>query len=76
MLQGTTFNPTQRHLLQMFEYNPSESILKEIRSVLLEHFAKKAQQGIDKFWDENEMTPQDVESILKEHLRTPYQHGE
>lgn len=75
MLQGATFNSTQRHLLQMFEYNPSESTLEEIRSVLLEYFAKKTQQEVDKFWDENGMTPQDVEDILKEHLRTPYIHG-
>ena len=75
MATATTFNTTQRHLLQMFGRMSSEAMLNEMKSVLLDFYSKKMQAGIDKYWDENNMGEDDINAILNEHLRTPYSQG-
>jgi len=75
MATATTFNTTQRHLLQMFGRVSSESTLDEMKKVLLDFYASKMQSGIDKFWDENNMGEEDINAILNEHMRTPYPQG-
>ena len=52
-MQTTTLNPIQKHLLQMFSYLSSESMLDEVKSVLLRYYASKMQKDIDKYWEEN-----------------------
>ncbi len=74
-MQTTTLNPIQKHLLQMFSYLSSESMLDEVKSVLLRYYASKMQKDIDKYWEENHMDESSVEAILNEHLRTPYSHA-
>ena len=75
MATATTFNTIQRHLLQMFGRMSSESMLKEMKSVLLDFYASKMQTDIDKYWDENNMGEEDINAILNEHMRTPYPQG-
>lgn len=75
MATATTFNTTQRHLLQMFGRMSSESMLIEMKSVLLDFYASKMQAGIDKYWEENNMGEEDIKAILNEHMRTPYPNG-
>lgn len=75
MATATTFNTTQRHLLQMFGRMSSESMLQEMKRVLLDFYASKMQEGIDKYWDENNMGEDDINAILSEHMRTPYLQG-
>ena len=72
----TIFNPVQKHLLQMFRHLPSEAMLDEMKNVLMKYYASKTQAGIDKFWEENNMGEGDINAILNEHLRTPYNQGE
>ena len=74
MEQITTFNPVQRHLLQMFGYFKSEKTLSELRGVLLKYYAEKTQESIDEFWDKN-MNEDSFDQILSEHMRTPYAHA-
>jgi len=75
MATATTFNATQRHLLQMFGRVSSDSMLKEMKNVLLQFYASKMQEGIDKYWDDNHMGEEDIHGILNEHMRTPYHQG-
>lgn len=74
MATSTTFNTTQRHLLQMFSRMSSNS-LKEMKKVLLNFYASKMQKGIDEYWEENNMGEEDIDAILNEHMRTPYSQG-
>lgn len=72
MATTTTLNTTQRHLLQMFGRMSSESMLEEMKGVLLNYYAAKMQEGIDKYWDDNNMGEEEINAILNEHMRTPY----
>ena len=75
-MQATTiFNPTQQHLLQMFSHVSSDSFLEEMKRVLLDFYASKTQEGIDKYFEDNHLGDEYIESLLNEHLRTPYSHA-
>lgn len=68
----TTLSTTQRHLLQMFGRMSSDSMLEEMKSIVLNFYAAKIQEGIDKYWDDNNMGEEEINAILNEHMRTPY----
>ena len=65
-------NPTQLHLLKMFSYARTDSALSDIKDALTKYFADKADEEMDKLWDEGKWDNEKNEEILKEHLRTPY----
>lgn len=44
--------------------------------IVSDQVADKTQQAIDKFWTENKWGIKEIDSILEEHLRTPYNHPE
>ena len=69
------FNPTQKHLLQMFNYFSSEEQLEEVKAVLLRFYSSKLQDQIDKYWSDNNLDESTVDAILAEHMRTPYSHS-
>ena len=68
-------NPTQKHLLQMFDHLPSEEVLAEVKAVLLRFYSSKLQDQIDKYWSDNNLDESTVDAILAEHMRTPYSHS-
>lgn len=43
--------------------------------VMSDDAAAKAQQAIDMFWAERKLGAADIDSLLNEHLRTPYKHA-
>lgn len=43
--------------------------------VMSDEAAAKAQQAIDNFWAERQFGTTDIDSMLNEHLRTPYKHA-
>jgi hypothetical protein len=59
----------QLRLLQLFSQNVSEEDLKAIQRMLVRYFAEKASDAADKDWDEKNY---DAETLLNEHMRTPY----
>lgn len=71
-MKATVFNPIQQHLLRMFAIDSSEENLKEIRDVLVKHFAKKVDDEMDALWNEGKINQDTIEEWGKEHLRTPY----
>ena len=44
--------------------------------IVSDQVADKTQESIDKFWVENKWGIKEIESILGEHLRTPYKPKE
>ena len=62
----------QLELLKVFSHNLSENELKEIKSLLLEYFAKKAITAADKVWDAEKWSEEKIKTILNDSQRTPY----
>ena len=71
-MEATVFNPTQLHLLKMFSYAKSEEALLEIKKALSVYFAQKVEEDMDALWDEGLWSQEKNETVLEEHLRTPY----
>lgn len=70
----TALNPTQIHLLKMFSYAKDPKSLEEIRSALMDVFAKRVENDMDALWDSGKWNDEKNENLLKEHLRTPYKN--
>lgn len=70
--QTNGLTPSQLHILQMFNYTQSEDELKELKKVLANFYAEKADQEMDKIWDEKSLTPDMLKKMANEHHRTPY----
>ena len=71
-MERTIFNKAQLEILNLMSYVESEAMLNEIRDMLSRYFAEKAQQEIDKLWEEGTINDAVVEGWKTEHMRTPY----
>ena len=70
----TKFNPMQVQLLRMFSYVKTEEQMIEIKSVLSEYFFRKVEEGMDALESSGQWSREKERAVLREHLRTPYQH--
>ena len=68
----TPFTNLQLELLKVFSYDLSEAELKEIKSILMEYFAKKATAEADRVWEQDKWDEEKINSILDKSERTPY----
>ncbi len=73
-MEGTRFNKAQLHLLQLMSHIKTDEELEELRQVISDYFADKAQKEIDRLWDVGVLNQEKLDGMLKEHLRTPYKH--
>lgn len=68
-------NPLTQFQIQMLElvsHVQSEQEMNDIRRILAQYFAKKAENEIDKLWDEGIINDKVIEGWKVEHMRTPY----
>ncbi len=63
-------NPIQMHLLHLFSKKMSEHELKELKMILVEWYDRKAQEIMDKIWEERGMTQKTMDDILETKLQT------
>ena len=56
----------------MFSFAKTEDTLFEIKKALGAYFAQKVEEDMNQLWEEGLWDQEKNESILKEHLRTPY----
>lgn len=71
-MEATALTPTQMHLLEMFNYCKSEKAMDELKEVLSDFYAKKAQEEADRLWEDGTLGEEAIEKLLSEHSRTPY----
>jgi hypothetical protein len=64
----TRLNPTQLHILNMFNYCHSEESMNELKDVLADFYAKQVQKEADRLWNEGTLNAESIERILDEHL--------
>lgn len=62
------FTPTQLHLLRMFSYDDSEERLLEVQKVLSDHFQRKADEELDRLWDEGVLNQEKLDWLRTQDL--------
>ncbi len=71
-MERTHFNEAQLHILRLMSHIKTDEELNELRNVISDYFAQKAQKEIDRLWDVGVLNQEKLDAMLKEHLRTPY----
>ncbi len=69
LVQQSGFNNLQLEFLKLYARPISNEDLEAIKKLIANYFAQKAMDEADKIWKERGY---DAETILKQHLRTPY----
>ena len=67
--ESTKLSNLQMELLKLYAHNVSDEELKDIRKMLADYYAKKADMEMDRLWKENGWTQETMEEWLKEDLR-------
>ena len=49
--------------------------VEELRQIIVNFYAEKAKQEMDRLWDEGIIDEKTIEQWGKEHMRTPYKHA-
>ena len=65
----TNLSNLQLELLRLYGNNVSDETLSEVKSILAKYFADKATDAMDKVWEENNLTEQDMINWTNEHNR-------
>ncbi len=71
-MERTIFNEAQLQMLNMMSRIKTDEELNELRNVISDYYAQKAQKEIDSLWDAGILSQEKLDEICKEHLRTPY----
>jgi len=71
-VQVKPFTPFQIEMLEMVSRVSSEAEMQDIRRMLGQYFAKRAEDAIDRLWDEGVLNDSVMEEWKSEHMRTPY----
>ena len=71
-IQAKPFTPFQIEMLELVARVSSEVEMQDIRRMLGQYFAKRAEDAIDHLWDEGALNDNVIEEWKSEHMRTPY----
>lgn len=71
-MERTVFNAAQLQILDLMPYVENEETLDEIKDMLSNYFAQKAEKEIDKLWESGKINNTIIEGWKNEHMRTPY----
>jgi hypothetical protein len=69
---NTPLSNLQLELLKIFSHNLSEKEIKEVRTLLLDYFSKKAISEANMVWDNENWDEKKIQSILNDSDRTAY----
>jgi 5'(3')-deoxyribonucleotidase len=76
MEQRTILNEAQLGILRLLGRMKRVEQVNELRQIISNYYAQKATAEMDALWDKGEWSEEKNNSILTEHLRTPYKHAE
>ena len=71
-IQSKPFTPFQIEMLELASRVSSEAEMQDIRRMLGQYFAKRAEDAIDRLWDDGVLNDSVMEEWKAEHMRTPY----
>ena len=72
MGQMATFNQAQMQLLDMMSFVKTPEALSDLNKVISDYFARKADEEMNKLWDEGFLNDEKIEQFRHLHERTPY----
>lgn len=75
MEQNEALNKAQLDILRLLGHIKSVEEADELRQVISNFYAKKAEDAMDRLWDAGLWDEEKNEKILNEHLRTPYKYA-
>ena len=71
-MKNAIFNKAQIEMLDLMSRIASEEELLEIKKVISEYFMRKADEELDKLWEDGSLNESKMEKLRYSHLRTPY----
>ena len=71
-MKNAIFNKAQIDMLDLMSRIDSEEELLEIKKVISEYFMRKADEELDKLWEDGSLNESKMEKLRYSHLRTPY----
>ncbi len=71
-IQAKPFTPFQIEMLELVSRVSSDVEMQDIRRMLGQYFAKRAEDAIDRLWDDGVLNDNVMEKWKSEHMRTPY----
>ena len=71
-MAATVLNEAQQELLRMMAVFNTPAAVGDLKQAISDYFAKKAEEEIDKMWENGTMTEEKVEGFRTLHERTPY----
>ncbi len=72
---GTALNAAQLDFLQLLGHIKTEEELDELRQVVSDFYARKAEEAMNHLWEIGQWDKAKDEEILRTHLRTPYKYA-
>ncbi len=75
MEQRTVLNEAQLGILRLLGRMKTLEQVNELRQIISNYYAQKATDEMDRLWDTGEWSEEKNNSILTEHLRTPYKYA-
>lgn len=69
---NANFNDAQLKVLEMMSFVKAPEAWLDLQVALSDYFAKKAQEEMEKMWDEGELSEEKIEGFRHLHERTPY----
>ena len=71
IVQSKPFTPFQIEMLELVSKVSSEVEMQDIRRLLGQYFAKRAEDALGRLWDEGVLNEGVMEEWKNEHMRTP-----
>ena len=71
-MAATVLNEAQQELLRMMAVFNTPEAVGDLKQAISDYFAKKAEEEIDKMWENGTITEEKVEGFRTLHERTPY----
>ena len=63
----------QLELVKLFSFEVSEDQMKELKQILVDYFASKITEDMDRLFEENNWDESKIEEWSTEHMRTKYE---
>ena len=72
MQTSTVFNEAQLEVLRMMSVFNTPEAVSDLKQSISNYFAQKAEEEINRLWEDGILTESKVESFRTLHERTPY----
>lgn len=72
IMQTAALNPAQREILNLMSCLGNDEDLTELKKLLVTFLNERLQRELDVLWDNGTLDDKVLETLLHEHIRTPY----